>query len=670
MRFYKPRLREYVSTQVDMPWEFLQGVAEQKQKGYDDALATGDAANKLLNFEVIPGDMEGKQAIQNEYNDQLYQITDYVRQTGDFNTASREFSKVIRNIAQDKRIQIMTNAVPIHKEVMKSANELLEKGASFGVKADPMFRTYDPATGELKPYNQSAGYNNIEINEKYRADIENLMNNVVANAYGSESIQGDYYVDQKGEYITADRLWSLVKPNINNLMTNYSTFVNDLNKIDVLSGKKAGTTLNDIFTSAVNERVYSKSYRNINLTETAQKQFEYDLQSQSNIYFTTGESTKTEVNYTAITSDNISLNNQLKQEQEKLKGKTGKEATIIQNRIDELKAQIKTNSTKLQSVDDAMEQTGNIDKLYSEYKAGISKINVNKLTYGKKPLAPISRAEFKKYMTGAASPEFVLDMLGQKTVSDERLTGVSSLRNKYQISATEKGLAGVAATERQYVQSSKSNSDINLTNNSVKNGILDGTISALDNSGKNITDELNSIPNVDPNKSELILSKTTKSGKMEFKLIVKDTEGKVIKQSIVDVSKSDNQIKQQYNTALRLSAEKALKFNNTSDYYNILDIAGSMNYSGLQDMRENYNEDRPIKENNPIKLGNFYVYSAKNAEGNYINGVYHMTQAYYGDDGKLYYNSSAYETDADGSIELSIQDVERKLGQNVLQQTR
>ena len=37
-RFYKPTPREYVSTQVDMPWEFVQGVAEQKEKGFDEAI--------------------------------------------------------------------------------------------------------------------------------------------------------------------------------------------------------------------------------------------------------------------------------------------------------------------------------------------------------------------------------------------------------------------------------------------------------------------------------------------------------------------------------------------------------------------------------------------------------------------------------------------------------
>ena len=77
-RFYKPTPREYVSTHVDMPWEFMQGVAEQKQKGYDTATAGADATASLLNFNVIPGDTNWKQEKQKQYNDKLYKVRDYL----------------------------------------------------------------------------------------------------------------------------------------------------------------------------------------------------------------------------------------------------------------------------------------------------------------------------------------------------------------------------------------------------------------------------------------------------------------------------------------------------------------------------------------------------------------------------------------------------------------
>jgi hypothetical protein len=221
MRFYKPRLREYVSTQVDMPWEFLQGVAEQKQKSYDAALAQGDAANKLLNFEVNPGDMPGKQHVQNEYNDQLYQITDYIRQTGDFNTASREFAKVIKNIAQDKRIQVMTNAVKPYSEQkpviekMITENKLLNPWQS---NWNPMYSTYNPETGELRNYNQSVGYETPDYNKYLKETFGDLRLSTSGNSYEVvDPINGTIQnISTEGGAITAKDIMNRAKTSLYN----------------------------------------------------------------------------------------------------------------------------------------------------------------------------------------------------------------------------------------------------------------------------------------------------------------------------------------------------------------------------------------------------------------------------------------------------------------------
>jgi hypothetical protein len=161
MRFYKPRLREYVSTQVDMPWEFLQGVAEQKQKGFDTAMLAGDAAANLLNFNVIPGDQQYKQEKQKQYNDQIYKVRDYLMQTGDFNSAARNLSNITRQIVQDQDLAIMKAAVaPYEKdrdawEKMKQEGKLLNQWQS-NFKLD--YSTKDPTTERHKSYNQLVGY--------------------------------------------------------------------------------------------------------------------------------------------------------------------------------------------------------------------------------------------------------------------------------------------------------------------------------------------------------------------------------------------------------------------------------------------------------------------------------------------------------------------------------
>lgn len=166
-RFYKPTPREYVSTQVDMPWEFLQGVAEQKQKGYDTALASGDAATNLLNFEVIPGDTQIKNEIQKKYNDKIIEVQDYIQQTGDFNTGSRKLTSIIRDIAQDPYINNMKAAVPIYKEQRKAYDEMKQKGELrnwWESDFDYMYSTVDKE-GKPRSYNQNVGVKTADFHK-------------------------------------------------------------------------------------------------------------------------------------------------------------------------------------------------------------------------------------------------------------------------------------------------------------------------------------------------------------------------------------------------------------------------------------------------------------------------------------------------------------------------
>ena len=160
-RFYKPTPREYVSTHVDMPWEFMQGVAEQKQKGYDTATAGADATASLLNFNVIPGDTNWKQEKQKQYNDKLYKVRDYLVQTGDYSGASRDLANVTREINQDQDLAIMKAAVaPYEKdrdafEKMQQEGKLLNQWQS-NFRTD--YSTRDEKTGRHKSYNQFVGY--------------------------------------------------------------------------------------------------------------------------------------------------------------------------------------------------------------------------------------------------------------------------------------------------------------------------------------------------------------------------------------------------------------------------------------------------------------------------------------------------------------------------------
>ena len=239
MRFYKPRLREYVSTQVDMPWEFLQGVAEQKQKGYDTALATGDAASKLLNFEVIPGDVQFKNEIQEKYNDRIMKIQDYIQSTGDFNTASREFTGIIRDIAQDPYINNMKAAVPLWKEQEKKTAEMETEGENLGFNWnwDYMYSTVDPNTGITRSYNQKLPYKGRTLGKAFYDDVKDAIDGRVIQKFSDrvKKVNGEWIYNTTGKRLGSELL-PIMKTALQEIIPRYPNYFRDRTKYEIQQG--------------------------------------------------------------------------------------------------------------------------------------------------------------------------------------------------------------------------------------------------------------------------------------------------------------------------------------------------------------------------------------------------------------------------------------------------
>lgn len=197
-RFYKPTPREYVSSHVDVPWDFLQGVADKKQGEYDKADAGVDAAAKLLDFENIPGDTPWKREKQQYYNDMLLQVRDHLHNSGDIHGASRALTGVVRDIAQDRDIAIMKAAVEPYKEQykiwekMKGEDKFLQPWQE---KFDPMHSTRDKQTGKFNPYNQTVGYE--------APDHHKNLNESFGTLHIDDITQGGYFIDENGMKITA-----------------------------------------------------------------------------------------------------------------------------------------------------------------------------------------------------------------------------------------------------------------------------------------------------------------------------------------------------------------------------------------------------------------------------------------------------------------------------------
>ena len=245
-RFYKPTPREYVSTHVDMPWEFLQGVAEQKQKGFDAALATGDAASGLLNFEVNPGDVEAKKKIQEKYNSRILEAQDYVSKTGDFNTASRILTGVVRDIAQDPFISNMKAAVPIWKEQQKKVAEMQTEGEDLGFnnKWDYMHSTVDKETGSTRSYNQQLPYKARTLGKAVYDDFKDSIDGKVIQTWKDrvEKRNGEWVYKGTGKRLGEDLL-PIMKTAGYEIQGRYPTYFRDRTAYEIKNGvSKEGET--------------------------------------------------------------------------------------------------------------------------------------------------------------------------------------------------------------------------------------------------------------------------------------------------------------------------------------------------------------------------------------------------------------------------------------------
>lgn len=672
MRFYKPRLREYVSTQVDMPWEFLQGVAEQKQKGYDAALAQGDAANKLLNFEVNPGDMPGKQQVQKEYNDQLYKITDYIRQTGDFNTASREFSKVLRNIAQDKRIAIMTNAVEPHKEVMKSLTSLMEKGApELGLKANPMYATYDPATGMLRPYNQRAGYDAREAHENFNKTLESAIDNVAVTQYGYTNAGNGMYKDVSGHYVSGDKLKQIIMLALPAVQSAYSTYLNDLQEDDIRKGLKPGTQMSNILNRIILERTQSSQQTKTRFTEDELERRKEKRARESQLALLAGEATPTKFSYSQYKQDIQSLDSQIKSKQAQLNDNSITELTRQKLRQEILALQ--SDKNRKEAIINVTEKT-TADELYNEYLSsfGLSpNDNIAEAQKRIKMLNPngkqlFTKDQFLTYMrTGKDS---ALNPKGDpsnpyqivQAVTKEQKGNLDYYSSIFEEKSNKTAETGVMINEYNAVIDFNDNSVLNKSTEKIFEGMLNGSVSVTTVNGVNLTDELRD-SDVDKANSSMVLVRESSTGNTTYKVKIARKDGES-NEYYVDLSRSDAQLK----NIIQNNAVKNME--ETEDEFTMFTaasiLANSAFGSELTVLRD-YDVNNKVFAK-PFKIGDFYIVNDKDRYGRPVPGQYIMGQTM-NVNGQIVMDPSTIETNPyNPSINgLTFGDIESKLGFNV-----
>lgn len=671
MRFYKPRLNEYVSTQVDLPWEFLQGVAEQKQKGYDTALATGDAASKLLNFEVIPGDVQSKNELQRKYNDRILEAQKYVQETGDFSTASRKLTSIVRDIAQDPYINNMKAAVPIWKEQQKSVEDLRSdvQIAPFNDTWDYMYSTVDKDSGMTRSYNQKIPYKARTIGESFKKELEESVANVHANKTGQRirKTADGYWVDESNAKITENQLTPLFDAAFEEIRDRYSPYIQDRVKYEKGQGKSGSDWFSNMKAQVVGERLVN-DYE-IKLLEDnfeTGKKLE-NMKKTSNFLDLTGQVTPEKFNYKELFAFNDVAQKALAQfEKDKASGKfTVTELAKKEAEANYYKQQVVENKAKLAYINSQMVTTNNGDRLYSDYIEGVNKINANKKAYGVTTLVPIeSKTEFFKYLSGEKPLPRQLSGPGVSTLLD-------ALKNEYFEKAQEISSGGAYTIEEVTMHDVNPQSDFSKLTEEIKNSIFDKTLNAttyINNQPVNLADHITkNYKEANPKTSTIVPIKTSSTDQVQFRITLRDKDGDELATFKFNSAKDGVEINNQYNKQLKINAEQSRQAGDTEGYFKNAERLANINFgSGLTTLRAYANNNRAITQKDPLKIGKFFIFNALDNNNKPILDAYVMSQGTTDSEGNVI-SSQFIRNPKDPSISyLSYEDILRMLGQQLL----
>jgi hypothetical protein len=675
MRFYKPRLREYVSTQVDMPWEFLQGVAEKKQKGYDTALATGDAAANLLNFEVIPGDVQFKSEIQKKYNNRILEAQKYVQQTGDFNKASRDLASIVRDIAQDPYINNMKAAVPIWKEQRKSEEELDSAGEILDFNRnswDYMYSTVDKETGATRSYNQKLPYKARTLGKAFYDDVKDSIDGRVIQQFGDrvQKVNGEWISKKTGKRLGSELL-PIMATALDEIIPRYPNYFRDRTKYEIQQGvSKQNETPNwiDKMTKAlaaeyhVDNVEYDYKYDELDLHGLKKQKDE-----ESKIISFTGATVPTNINYTNTKNSITNITNQIEQLQDALdtdESLNTMQKQRIQQEMDGLKSQLSMHKSQMDLVHKTMTSSNKygINLMYDKYKETLAELDPK--------ATPYSMDEFKKYMkeekqiinpryganiTSAISP--------QQALQNKHMSALSAVKsNVYDQAATKVASSGAVLNEIETLVDLQKNSNINRVTDEVLTGLFNNTLNGTTAEGININDLIKKEGAI-KEKSEISLVKNPVSSEITYKVILRDATGNQVGEHLINTNKSSPQIKQVISTGLISDMKTSAKTGNKSSFLSSASALAHTEYASELAILRNYaNNNQVIKV--PLKIGDYYVINAVDNNNKPIPNQFMMAQGTIDNLGNVIIASNTMESnpnDPNSNI-LFYGDIESKLG--------
>jgi len=281
-RFYNVGRKEYTDPFQALPLEFMQGVAERKQKEFDVADLSLAGIPDQYKFNPIPGDANSYKEKIEAYNNQVLDLSEQLHQTGNSSKVAREVFKLRQKIANDSNLNVMKNAY----EPWKKSKEESEKmdaetpgGRSPWQKEIEDFNsvTTQGQDGQHRARNFGVGFKTPEYNKDLKDSFGDVKPIITENGGTQFNFKDGTKIDwnTKTGIVDQDRITGQAKSALN-LYSQTGSF-----KDHILEGNKLAQQ-GSITPENINNFAISKGLAL--LTSFGQRELQMDISTTENIH--------------------------------------------------------------------------------------------------------------------------------------------------------------------------------------------------------------------------------------------------------------------------------------------------------------------------------------------------------------------------------------------------
>jgi hypothetical protein len=246
------------------------------------------------------------------------------------------------------------------------------------------------------------------------------------------------------------------------------------------------------------------------------------------------------------------------------------------------------------------------------------------------------------------------------------------LKNEYFEKAQEISSGGTYTVEEVTMHDTNPQSDFSKLTEEIKNSIFDKTLNAsayIDGQVViNVVDHIGKkYPEANPKMSTIVPIKTTTTDEVQFRMTLRDKDGKELTTFKFNSAKDGPEINREYNKQLTINAQQSRQAGDTDGYFKNVERLANINFgSGLTTLRAYANNNRAITQKDPLKIGNFFIFNALDNNNKPILDAYVMSQGTTDSQGNVI-SSQFIKNPKDPSISyLSYEDIIRMLGQQLL----